>query len=130
MRVALLLLASCALAQVETPSIGLMLDASGALRPVYGVAGNFTLGDPVDASGELEIPARVSFLIEAEELILRRSDASEVRFPVNGVRALRAMSADWVQVFTTHGDYALRIEQGREALFALPAIGRMEVRRR
>ena len=34
----------CGQAPIATPSIGKMLDASGTLWPVYGVAGNFTLG--------------------------------------------------------------------------------------
>lgn len=32
---------------VTAPQIGFMLDSGGALRPVYGLAGNFVLGDPV-----------------------------------------------------------------------------------
>jgi hypothetical protein len=34
-------------AQIERPQIGLMLDADGAVRPVYGAAASATLGDPV-----------------------------------------------------------------------------------
>jgi len=162
MRFATFLLAVCAFAQVETPSIGIMLDASGAWRPVYGVAGNFTLGPPREAPDEspamntVERRGEVVFVLRPDgavldtlpsatgpvlitahgavfvdgELVLRRPDASEVRFALSGVAALRVMSTDWVQVTTTGGSYALRIESGREALFVLPATTRAEVHRR
>ena len=128
MRVAVFLIAVCALAQVEAPSIGVMLDASGVLRTVYGVAGNFTLGPPAEA-----VPDSLPGNISADEagLIVRWPDASEVRFPLPGVTALRSMSAEWVQAITASGSYALRIERGRAALFLLPASpARTEVRRR
>jgi hypothetical protein len=128
MRIVVFLLGACAFAQVETPSIGMMLDASGALRLVYGVAGNFTLGPVVDGA----TPESVPDSIHANEagIVIRRADASEVRFELAGVTGLRAMSPDWVQVITASGSYALRIERGREALFVLPGAARAEVRRR
>jgi hypothetical protein len=118
------------LAQVEAPSIGVMLDASGTLRTVSGVAGNFTLGPPLVEDAVLDsLPSTVS--ADDSGLVIRRDDASEVRFALPGVTALRAMSAEWVQAITAAGSYALRIERGREALFALPAAPtRAEVRRR
>ncbi len=128
MRVALFLVAVCALAQVEMPSIGVMLDASGARRVVYGVAGNFTLGPPLVEEAVLDsLPSAVAF--DEAGLVIRRADASEVRFALPSVTALRGMSAEWVQAITATGSYALRIERGREALYALPAV-RAEVRRR
>lgn len=128
MRVALFLVAVCAAAQVEAPSIGVMLDASGARRMVYGVAGNFTLGPPLIGDAVLDsLPSTVSF--DEAGLVIRRADASEVRFALPGVTVLRAMSVEWVQAITASGSYALRTERGREALYALPA-ARAEVRRR
>jgi hypothetical protein len=41
------LLAILGWAQIERPQLGLMLDANGAVRPVYGAAASATLGDPV-----------------------------------------------------------------------------------
>jgi hypothetical protein len=38
----------CAWAQIETPRIGVMLDSSGDLRPVDGVASSVTVGDAVE----------------------------------------------------------------------------------
>jgi hypothetical protein len=118
MKFGIFLLATCAFAQVEAPSIGVMLDASGAFRTVYGVAGNFTLGPPLEEAVPESLPGTVSFT-EAE-IIVRRADASEVRFELSGIVSMRAMSAGWVQAITATGNYALRIEVGKEALFALP----------
>ncbi|MEO5925314.1 MAG: hypothetical protein ABIR70_15945 [Bryobacteraceae bacterium] len=139
MRIAFLLFSLCAFGQVETPSIGSMLDASGQLRPVYGVAGNFVLGPPIsdavldplpNTAGAVLRLAHAAVFANDNELVLRRADASEVRFPLAGVTAFRMMSADWVQVITASGSYALRVEPNREALFALPGTARAEVRRR
>jgi len=137
MRLAAFLLAGCAFAQVEIPTIGMMVDASGALRPVYGVAGNFTLGPPqevAETSAVLDptplLTAYGAVFVDGDEVVLRRPDASEVRFLVSGIVALRAMSKDWVQVMTSGGSYALRVEREQEALFVLPTTTRAEVRRR
>ena len=48
MRLAVLLIAAAGWAQtpIAAPAIGKMLDASGTLRPVYGVSGNLILGPP------------------------------------------------------------------------------------
>jgi hypothetical protein len=45
----LLMAAGMAWAQTSLtpPQIGFMRDATDSLRPVYGIAGNFLLGDPV-----------------------------------------------------------------------------------
>ncbi len=136
MRLAVFLLAGCAFAQVEIPTIGMMLDVSGALRPVYGVAGNFTLGPAQEAreasvldSGPL-VTAYGTVFVDGGELVVRRPDAREVRFALSGIVGLRAMSKDWVQVMTSGGSYALRVERDREALFVLPMTARAEVRRR
>jgi hypothetical protein len=49
-------IACTALAQstVEPPQLGMMLDTKGQVRPVIGVAGSITLGDPV-TSGALSV---------------------------------------------------------------------------
>lgn len=49
MRLALLLLSLSAPVwpQIAPPQVGFALDAAGSFRPVYGIAGNFLLGDPV-----------------------------------------------------------------------------------
>ncbi len=129
MRVALfVLLCAVAMAQVEAPSIGAMVDASGQMRPVFGVAGSFVLGPPSGIAGELAMSLPNVF-VSGEELIVRRTDASEARFVLSGVSGMRIMSADWVQIVANGRNYALRVEAGREALFVLPDVTR-EARRR
>lgn len=44
---AMLLLATAALPQIEAPRAGVIRDRAGVLRPVYGVAGSFVLGEPL-----------------------------------------------------------------------------------
>lgn len=121
MRSLSLFVAVVAVAQVETPTIGVMLDEAGAYRPVYGVAGSFTLGPPVEEpveGKELATPGEVSF--DSDGLLLQRPGAIILRFALPRVFAVRAISAEWVQAFTPSGSYALRIETGREGLFLLP----------
>ena len=57
----------------------------------------------------------------AEELVL-----GSVRFALSGVTGLRAISAEFVQVSAEDGEYLLRVEMGREALFRLPTLNPAE----
>jgi hypothetical protein len=82
------------------------------------------------AAGPVLLLEHGALFTNDEELILQRRDASRVRFPLNGVTALRAMSVDWVQAMTASGSFAVRVESGREAIFALPGTLRTEARRR
>jgi hypothetical protein len=61
--------AACAWAQsgIEVPTLGAIVDASGGLRPVQGVAGNFLLG-PATAPGVLSAAC-------SEQLCLAKTDA-------------------------------------------------------
>lgn len=124
----LFLMCAVAMGQVETPSIGSIVDSAGRLRPVYGVAGNFVVGAPSEATGEL-YDSLPGIFATADEVVIRRADASEVRFPLTRVSGMRVMTADWVQVVAGGRNYALRVERGREALFVLPE-PRVEARRR
>ena len=38
---------ACAQTSLTSPQVGFMLDAANSVRPVYGLAGNFLVGDPV-----------------------------------------------------------------------------------
>jgi hypothetical protein len=60
---------------------------------------------------------------------LRRPDSGQMHFAVQQARQLRLMSADWLQVVTDAGSFALRLERGHESLFMLPDV-KVEVRRR
>lgn len=123
---------------IETPVVGYMRDARGGSHAVFGVAGNFTVGPLVEEPPTYE-PRRRGRVADAlppgataalplddgilyalpDKLVLRRVDAREIDFPVSGVTALRAMSAEYVQV-SAGRQFALRVENGREALYVLP----------
>jgi len=68
-RALLLLIASCAWSQsgIEVPSVGLIVDPSGSLRAVQGVAGSFLLG-PAVATGVLSGAC-------SEQLCLAKTDS-------------------------------------------------------
>jgi hypothetical protein len=69
MKFLFILWSACACAQsgIEVPAVGTMIDSSGAMRPVQGVAGNFWLG-PVTASGVLSAAC-------SERLCLAKTDS-------------------------------------------------------
>jgi len=68
-RALLLLIASCAWSQsgIDVPAIGMIVDPSGSLRAVQGVAGNFLLGAPL-AAGVLSAAC-------SEQLCLAKTDS-------------------------------------------------------
>ncbi len=123
----ILFVASVAIAQLEMPSIGTMRDGSGAWRAVYGVAGSFLLGpvtaEPKQIALEDALAALgVTLSSTADELVLRRADANEIRFPLANVTAMRVMSAEYVQVSSGGLEYVLWLNAGKEALYLLPAV--------
>jgi hypothetical protein len=228
-RVFLVFVATCAWAQsgLDRPQMGMMLDSSGAARPVLGLPGSISLADPAaasvvslgcsascliktdsslvapdsttaappgpalfafDASGafvyfaqskqlarwqggqltpvdyevagdilsirsvngapefavrrgdgidivgvgntivdSLPRSARAVMLFDGgvlystrEEVILRRADASELRFPLTGARSFVAMAADYIEIRAAASTFALRLTPGREKFFLLP----------
>jgi hypothetical protein len=68
-RALLLLIASCAWSQsgIEVPLVGMIVDPSGSLRSVQGVAGSFLLGPPM-ANGVLSAAC-------SEQLCLAKTDS-------------------------------------------------------
>jgi hypothetical protein len=77
------------------------------------------------ASGPVLLPATGAIYTDGENVVLRRSDGSELRFPVPGVESFSAMSfsataANYVQIRTGRLSYALRIDWGHERIFQLP----------
>jgi len=230
-RVIFLLITVVAWAQLQPPQLGVMVDRSGAARPVFGVASSVTTGPPLAAavissacssqlclfktqssifwvgggipapsgpalfalngtsayvyfprsaqlaqwqSGKLTmldsnvtgeilsllaladgtlqfavlrngavsivdqsdqvlgtIPGTPAMLISngavyatSGSLVLRLSDASELRWPLSGIQEFSAMGSGYVQIRTASGSYALRVDPGREQLFMLPEIVR------
>jgi hypothetical protein len=60
-----------AIAQISAPRLGLVRDRAGSLRPVYGVAGSFTLGDSVlDNVTAVASGARYTFAATTNEVLL------------------------------------------------------------
>jgi hypothetical protein len=64
----------------------------------------------------LLIPGGVIYATDSEIVV------GNVQFPLAGVTAFSQMSSRYVQVRAGGIDYALRIQQGREVLFQLPAL--------
>jgi hypothetical protein len=62
-----------ACAQIERPGLGLMVDRDGAARPVYGIAGNATLGDAVATGALASACTRRLCLIKTESSVIGSS---------------------------------------------------------
>jgi len=62
-------LSSCAWAQVERPQLGKIVDANGAVRPIYGIAASVTLGDP-EITGVLSASCSRKFCLAKTETSL------------------------------------------------------------
>ncbi len=230
MRVAVLLvMAASAWAQIESPQIGVVLLGDGVARPLHGVSGSLTIGDPVAsgvismgcgaqfclmkmvstivspagivdapagpamfwfandsalvyfsqtkqlmrwrgaaleeiainiagevlsirqaADGSIQLATRVRgavwFMGPNDELlhsivgatgpallldngvlfatrggiVLRRDDATEVRFAIEHVESLSWLGANHVQVHSGRSNWAIRVEAGHERMFLLP----------
>ena len=56
----------------------------------------------------------------SKEVILRRDNGSEIRFPLHAVESFSAMGEGIVQARTRRATYAIRITRGRERIFQLP----------
>lgn len=61
-------------------------------------------------------------LATAEQVRLVRPDGTEAEFPISGVTSFVRMSDDYVEMMTSHGMWALRIEPGHQELFLLPGV--------
>ncbi len=77
------------------------------------------------ASGPVLLPATGAIYIDGDDVVLRRRDGSELRFPVPGAQSFSAMSwsssaANYVEIRSPLASYALRIDFGHERIFELP----------
>jgi hypothetical protein len=80
-------------AQIERPQLGLMLDANGAVRPVYGAAGSATLGDPV-LTGVLSFACSARLCLMKTEAAIIASDGTSVAAPTGpAIFAMHGASA-------------------------------------
>lgn len=66
--------------QIERPQLGLMLDAEGAMRPVYGTAASATLGDPV-LSGVVSFWCSAQICLFKTEAAIVVSDGASAAAP-------------------------------------------------
>jgi hypothetical protein len=73
---AIFLAALPAMAQIQQPQLGYMLDSGGALRPVFGIAASATLGYP---AGYPALASAASFACSST-LCLAKTDAAVVAF--------------------------------------------------
>ena len=58
-----------------------------------------------------------------DEIVLRRSDASDLTFSLSGATAFWAMAPDYVEIRAAGAIYGLRITPGREQIFQVPEPG-------
>ena len=59
---------------------------------------------------------------DQDALVLRRPDATELRWALSGIAGFSMMGDGYVQIRAASGSYALRVVSGREQLFALPEV--------
>jgi hypothetical protein len=111
MKLLLLFLASvCASAQIEQPRIGMRLDANGSVRPVLGIAGSATLGDPV-WSGVLSMACSAKLCLAKTETALVSSSGESVDTPPGA--ALIAIKDDSAYVYFLETRQFMRWHDGR-----------------
>ena len=61
---------------------------------------------------------------DSGDVVLRRPDASELRFAAPEAEMFSPMSDNYVQIRAGRSNYALRIDAGHERMFMLPEAGR------
>ena len=83
-------------AQIERPQLGLMLDSSGAVRPVYGAAPSATLGDPV-LTGVLSFGCSAQMCLFKTEAAIVASDGTSAAAP-NGT-AIFSMEGAFAYIY-------------------------------
>lgn len=74
---------------------------------------------PAD-TGPVMLLADGVIYVSLTEVILRRSDASEIRFSIDEVDSLSALGEEYIQVRTRRTSYAIHTARGRERMFLLP----------
>jgi hypothetical protein len=72
------------------------------------------------SSGPVMLPPTGAIYTDGENVVLRRSDGSELRFPVPGAESISPMANNYVQIRAGRMSYGLRIDFGHERMFQLP----------
>ena len=88
---------------------------------VWIVSGDGAILDslPPDAAKVLLLSSDLVYSTR-ESIVLRKSDETELHFPVPGVSALIALGEGYVEAVTSEALYVLRTVPGREQLLRLP----------
>jgi hypothetical protein len=73
-----------------------------------------------EATGPVLLLAEGVMFATSGELVLRRSDGTEVRFELAGAENITAMGPHYAAIRAGDAVYALRTDFGREGLFLLP----------
>ncbi len=86
-----------------------IVDRNGAI--VDAIAG---------ATGPVMLLASGILYTDGDQVVLRRADASELRFDAPGAQAFSALGANYVQIRTRASSFVLRVDAGHERIFDLP----------
>jgi hypothetical protein len=115
----LLALACAAETSVAPPSIGLIRDCEGRLRPVLGTPGAFLLGPPEAAHAPATDMAALpqGARIEGRILILHTAGGSEKRVPLPEAAArLQRLAPGWLAALP----FAIRLTADSATVYRLP----------
>jgi hypothetical protein len=83
-------------------------------------ADNQAIDSIPSASGPVILLPGATIYTDGDDVVLRRADGSELRFPAPGARSFLAMATNYVQIRAGQSSYALRIDPGHERIFELP----------
>lgn len=78
----------------------------------------------IPGTGPVMLMANGVVYAASDALVLRRSDGSELRWPLPTIQEISAMGDRYVQIRTAGASYALRVDPGREQVFMLPETAR------
>jgi hypothetical protein len=108
-------------AQVERPTLGLMLDGKSALRPVYGVAASATLGDAVARKVD-GFACAASYCVVSTDGVIANYDAGAFRELARGADGPVLIAADANGAFLYFGQSGKVTRLDRAAAGAEPSL--------
>jgi hypothetical protein len=120
MRIAVFFLSMSAFAQtaIAPPSAGYVVDFEGRLRPVYGVAGNFTVGEVLGVAPTRDMPAGV--LRSARGVQIVRADGAVVDALPSATGPVLLQGE--VRVYATQDEVVIRHADASELRLALAGV--------
>ncbi len=133
----LVAVASGLLAQsvIGPPTAGFIRCIDGKLRPVYGVAGNFVLGPPIEEGPRVRPPRRVQTALafpdgarlfsEEGDLVYRKPDGAEIRTMLSKpVLYMEQMGLRWIHIQLEDRSLAVRLTGDQLEVYWLPEAAR------